>query len=205
MSLRTMRLSFMCGCLSTVVFSGAALAGDYSRPGWYFGVGAGGASDFLDSAIEDAIGKDLIDVGSTGTFNARAGYRLYSWLALEAFYEGVYGLDIRVLDEKIASLTLHSLLANAKLILPIKRFQPYIPLGIGFQSGSFEDVADLFDTSLTDFHFRTGVGLDFYLTEHWLLNGEIGAGVRVSAFSEIGSEPTDNVTMTYSVGVQYRY
>ena len=52
MRLRTVRLGFLCGCLITVVFSGAALAGDYTRPGWYLGVGGGGASDFLDSAVD---------------------------------------------------------------------------------------------------------------------------------------------------------
>jgi opacity protein-like surface antigen len=202
------RILLFCVCAfvasATPVFADPAPSADYSRSGWYVGVGAGGASDFLDSAIEDLF-MGLVESGSTGTANVRAGYRVTSWFAAEAFYEGVYGLETLLLGVPVASFSFHSLLANAKFIIPIKRFQPYIPLGVGVQWGDFNDVADVTDTARSDFHFRTGVGLDVYITEHWLVNGELGVGARVARFTEIGSEITDNVTLTYTFGAQYRF
>ena len=56
-----------------------------------------------------------------------------------------------------------------------------------------------------DFSFRLGVGLDFYLTEHLLINGEIGIPVRAKDWANFGSAITDNVGLTYGGGIQYRF
>ena len=62
---------------------------DYGRPGWYVGAGVGVGVPFLDEAVKDAT-HDSATLGAAGSFNARGGYRVASWFAVEAMYEGVY-------------------------------------------------------------------------------------------------------------------
>jgi hypothetical protein len=52
---------------------------------------------------------------------------------------------------------------------------------------------------------RLALGLDLYLTEHWLLNSELAPSVRLTDWGDIPSELTDNVTLTLSFGAQYRF
>ena len=52
---------------------------------------------------------------------------------------------------------------------------------------------------------RFGFGLDAYLTENWLLNIELAPSIRFTDWGDIGSESTDNVTLTFSGGFQYRF
>ncbi len=170
------------------------------------GVGGGLGADFLADFVE-AETMGLVDIKSTGSFNARGGYRLFSWLALEAMYEGVYGLKTEVVGVEVATIDLHSLLANAKLILPVWRLQPYLGLGIGAQQGTFDGkgLLDPFDTERWDLLLRVGIGLDAYVTEHWLVNLELAPSVRFTDYGDIGSPSTDNVTLTFSGGIQYRF
>jgi len=177
---------------------------DYGRRGWYAGVGAGAAIDFLEEWIEEAI--PLADIKSTGSFNARGGYRVWSWFALEAMYEGTYRSNIEILDIEVAEFSTHSLLGNLKLLVPIKRFHPYFMLGLGAQYGSWDGLGIGFsDTNRWDMVVRPAVGLDVYLTENWLVDLELGIPVRIADWTNIPSQITDNVTITIGVGAQYRF
>ena len=62
---------------------------DYGRPGWYLGAGVGVGVPFLDEVIKDATNQTTA-LGAGGSFNARGGYRVASWFAVEAMYEGAY-------------------------------------------------------------------------------------------------------------------
>ena len=62
---------------------------DYGRPGWYLGAGVGVGVPFLDEVVKDATNQTAA-LGAGGSFNARGGYRVASWFAVEAMYEGVY-------------------------------------------------------------------------------------------------------------------
>jgi opacity protein-like surface antigen len=189
-----------------LLFASPAAAEDWGRRGWYAGLGAGTGSDFLDSVFEEAT-MGVVTVGTTGSFNARGGYRLLSWLALEAMYEGVYGIPISVAGTNAASFDTHSFLANGRLILPIGRFHPYFILGLGAQYGVFDGRGSLAgaDLSRWDLGIRTGLGLDAYVTRNWLLNVELAPTIRVTDYGNIGSQITDNVSLTFSVGAQYRF
>ena len=130
---------------------------------------------------------------TSGTFNFRGGYRLFSWLAFEGMYEGAYGLTTKLTEDldvgggitipagKIATLDTHSVLANLKLIIPIWRTQPYIVVGVGGQqhATTFVTAFDTLETSRWDFVIRPGAGLDAYITKNWLLNVEIAPSVSV--------------------------
>jgi opacity protein-like surface antigen len=193
--------------LATLLLASASGAeeADFGRPGWYLGVGGGGSWDFVDDALQDAT-NGAIGITSAGTFNARGGYRLTSWFALEGMYEGIYGYETEVNGVKQGNLDTHSLLVNLKLIVPTWRIQPYLVVGPGGQYGSFEGsgVLSALDTSRWDFVLRAGVGIDGYLTEHLLLNVELAPSIRFTDWIR-ATESTDNVAMTLSFGGQYRF
>lgn len=190
-----------------LIFTNAAWADDWARPGWYAGVGGGAGFNFFNKYIEENVPIPEVTIDGAGSFNAKAGYRVWSWFALEAMYEGVYDSQIKVLGQPLAKLSTHSLLGNLKFIAPIKRFQPYLTIGPGAQYGQFRGdlILDPLDTSRWDFTLRFGVGLDFYITENWVVDLELAPSVRFKDYSAIPSASTDNVTMTLNGGVQYRF
>jgi opacity protein-like surface antigen len=145
---------------------------------------------------------------SADRFGQPAGrHRLLSWLAFEALYEGAYSYDIVVAGATVSSLSTHGLVANTKLIVPTWRLQPYLGLGVGAQYGNFDGDGSLdqLDTSRWDLVLRIGLGLDSYLSEHWIVNLELAPSVRFADYGNIPSESTDNFSLTLSAGIQYRF
>ena len=194
-------LSILALCLA-----GAAQADDFDRPGFYVGAGGGAAFDFLDGAIEEATGG-IFDLTAGGSFNLRGGYRVASWFAVEGMYEGSWGIGTRALGIEFGNLSYNGLLVNAKFIVPVWRLQPYFILGVGAQGAKYDGLGpqDGLDLSRWDFMVRTGIGLDAYVNKHWVVNFEVTPSVSVRTFSDIASRVTDNVTMTVTGGVQYRF
>lgn len=194
------------GVLLASLLASPSWADDFDRRGWFVGAGGGVAADFLSTFVKNQT-MGLVDIGSTGSANVRGGYRLFSWLALEGMYEGAYGYKTTAAGVEVASFDTHSFLANLKLYLPIWRLQPYLGLGLGAQYGVYDGmgVLDPFDTSRWDLLLRIGLGLDAYLTKHWLLNAELAPSIRFADYANIPSASTDNVSLTFSGGVQYRF
>jgi hypothetical protein len=192
--------------LFLTLLANASTAGEFDRHGWYVGAGGGGAVNVFDAYVKNRT-NGVVETQSAGTFNLRGGYRVWSWLALEGMYEGAYGYDVGIRGTRLADLTTHSLLGSAKLFIPTWRLQPYLMLGIGAQYGDFSGtvILDRFDTERWDFMIRVGLGLDVYLTRHWLVNVEFAPSVRFASYTRIPSESTDNVSVTLSGGIQYRF
>jgi opacity protein-like surface antigen len=99
--------------------------------------------------------------------------------------------------------------ANLTFILPTWRIQPYFSIGPGAQYANLDAMGpfDKFGLDLKrwDFMLRAGFGLDAYVTENWLLNLELAPSVRFADYSRIPSKTTDNVQLTVSLGIQYRF
>ena len=194
-----------------VVGSAKAESGpDWSRPGAYVGIGAGAAFDFVEDVVEDAF--PAVDIKHTWSLNARVGYRVTSWFAVEAMYEGAYDFSTEIdLIDLDTRLDLHSLLANFKFIAPFPRLQPYLMLGFGAQYGKFDSgpignpPIPAIKVGLWDFVFRPAVGLDTYITENWVFVVELAPSIRVTRWDNIPSEFTDNITLTVGGGLQYRF
>jgi opacity protein-like surface antigen len=182
-----------------------ASADDFDRRGWYVGGGFGVGVDFLSSFLESESGG-VVQINPTGSINVRGGYRAYSWLALEAMYEGVYDLSTEIAGTEVSRSSFHSILFNAKFIVPIWRIQPYFIIGGGPQQGSFDGDGVLagLDAARWDAAIRTGVGLDIYATKSWLVNFELAPSVRFKDYV-LPTISTDNVTLTFTGGVQYRF
>jgi len=182
-------------------------APDYARPGWYLGVGVGTGIPFLEGFLPDEV-SGVVEFNPGASFNARGGYRLTSWLAVEALYEGVYGSNIEVLGMATAARrTTHSFVANLKLILPTWRIHPYFMVGPGAQYAVFNDKTPFnrLDLRRWDFTLRTAFGIDAYITENWLVNLELAPSMRFADYGNIPSKQTDNVLLTIGAGVQYRF
>jgi hypothetical protein len=198
-------MSIVAIALCGLLVSGSALAkGDYSRPGPYVGVGIGVAWDPLEELINDAF--PVLSIDPTWTINARAGYRVWSWLAVEGMYEGAYGFDVVLTTVgNAASFSTTSLLGNLKLVLPCWRIQPYLLVGVGAQYGKWDDVLNLLDDQRWDLVVRPAVGTDIYVNDSWVLFAELGIPVRFRDWTNIPSAITDNVSITLSGGLQYRF
>jgi hypothetical protein len=137
---------------------GAEKAGEelaWSRPGGYIGIGGTFALERFD-----IYGRQ----SDSGSVVFRGGYRGYAWLAVELLgevlprFEGEGGAD----DVSGFQVT-----ANAKLLLPLGRLEPWTMAGIGIL-----DVDQDQRSRRDDFAFRTAVGLDLHLTPRWSLYGE---------------------------------
>ena len=202
-----MRIRLLLAPILALAFASPVTASEWTRPGWYFGAGGGAGFNFFNKYIEESVPIPVVDIDPAGSANVRGGYRIWSWFALEAMYEGAYDAQINVLDLPFAKLSTHSFLGNLKFILPIMRFQPYLLVGGGAQYGQFrsELPAPLDKQNRWDPTLRVGVGLDFYITENWVVDLELAPSIRFKDYSDIPSAGTDNVTMTLSGGVQYRF
>ena len=118
------------------------------------------------------------------------------------------GFETKILDQRVATFSLHSFVGNFKLIVPTWRVQPYLMVGPGAQYGNFDGkgvLFDLLDTTRWDFMLRTAIGIDGYITENWLVNLEVAPSIRFADYSRIPRETTDNVSLTVGLGVQYRF
>jgi opacity protein-like surface antigen len=133
---------------------------DYLRPRGFVGGGVGGSFNV----------GDFDDAGNGIGTEVRGGYRFHPHVAVEgqlSWFNNVGGdfadgdLDLRTL----------SFTANVKKFFPIGsgRWQPYLLAGIGVTRAKAE-VDFLGSTVLDDteaaFTFRSGGGIEFYITPH---------------------------------------
>jgi opacity protein-like surface antigen len=179
--------------------AGAATAGDFSRSGVYLGGGVSYGADLFSDEIEDAFGLP-VDIDDTVGANARVGFRLLSFLALEAQYEWLSEYDIKIAGINAASLEQHTFTGNLKFYLPIWRIQPYLLAGIGIEQ--FELKVSLpppFDFTEKDTALagRLGGGLELYVTENLALFAE---GAAVLSDQKVSLPGQDIEALHYASG-----
>jgi len=189
----------------------------YDRPGWYGGVGGAFVAHLFEKQLEDDLQR-LVDITQSGGLNGRIGYRVASWFALEAEFEWVSGFDVNTqAGQTVLNVEAYTYTANAKIIAPLWRSQPYLLLGIGGSTYKFEDKglgpflaavggAD-FDTTRTAVAGRVGLGIDGYITENWLLFAECSAVLTTFDITDPISnrQVTDLYYLSATAGMQYRF
>ena len=140
---------------------------DYSRAGWYLGLGG---------AVAFPTGTDGDE--SLG-LNARAGYR-GKWAGGEVHFEWFESLDTKLAIDDAWALTLDGklyFLAGLEDTLPplARRFQPFATAGFGYMTFDFPSAVprlttlqalEYSDLDDWDFVIRAGAGLDVYLTRN---------------------------------------
>jgi outer membrane protein W len=173
-----MRLGLVFALVTAVAASAAA--DDFSRPGPYLGLGGTFGTDFFEDDVEDAV-EDVtgtsvdLDIDNSWGLNATLGYRMLPFLATELQYEYIDSFQIDVDSPANSTLDLsgHVATLNLKLVLPTWRIQPYVLLGIGAAFYTTEGRVlntNLFENDEWVLAGRVGVGIDFYLTRHLVLN-----------------------------------
>jgi hypothetical protein len=115
------------------------------------------------------------------------GWRNSERLALEFEFEWI-------INHNDASLGHWLLGVNGKFYFLEERIQPYLVLGAGGMWSKVPGAAKFRD----DWAFRNGLGVDYYLTEHWALSGE-------STFVWGVGGLWKNYFVTVSVGAMYRF
>lgn len=188
--MRALRIALFALALTSLLGGSTAQAEDFGRSGFYVGANAAYAFDLFQTEIYNAAGFGTgplpLDYSDSWGFNVRAGYRLLSFLAIEAQYEWMDGIDISL--PNVAFLGTYEpdvLTANLKLILPTWRLQPYLLAGAGLASWSFVAAPNIpvGNVSGNGFAFRGGAGIDIYLTEHLALNAEGTAVLNTADFN----------------------
>ena len=186
--------------------SAPALAEDFGRSGFYLGANAAyGFGNFYEDAIEDEIPLSVTVDDSWG-MNARVGYRLFSFFALEANYEYMDRFRLKLEGEPAVDQTTHTITGNLKFLIPLWRFQPYLMLGAGAQRYKLEDsLGGLLDGKDWVFAARPALGLDLYITKNLVLNAE-GAGVIALNELDVAADSIDTLPyVSLSAGLQWRF
>jgi len=171
-------------------------------------VGASRAFNFFETYLDNEPVLSNIDFGDRWGVNARAGYRLTSWFALEGEYEWLDDMNATLGSVEIARIGVQTATANFRLIAPFWRVQPYFLGGVGAVFFKTSGPLDLKIDS-TAFAGRVGLGVDVYLTKSILLNAGAEA-MLTNAKTTIGT-PSGSVSanglglVTLQVGLGYRF
>jgi opacity protein-like surface antigen len=187
----------------------AAEEDDYSRSGFYMGVGPSLVVPLFDDEVADWRGAPS-DVDHSVGILARIGLRTCSFFSAELQYEGVKGYDVEMAGEDHFRMDSHSVTVGAKLHLPLWRIQPYLLAGIGFTHYDIHDVFVLTEDRTFTLAGRLGGGLDFYLTKNLVINGEVTVMLTDGAMVEQGPPPPGPAIdpmhyLSAQIGLIYRF
>jgi opacity protein-like surface antigen len=195
----------------------SAEAGDFSRSGPYLGLGGTFGTDLfendVENVVEDVTGTPVdLDIDNSWGLNTVLGYRMLPFLATELQYEYIDSFQIAVSSPASSKLDLtgHVATLNLKLVLPTWRIQPYLLLGIGaayYNANGSVLNTNLFSNDEWVLAGRVGGGIDFYLTEHLVLNA--GATTVLTAdevSSNFSAEDVGGLNyVAVQAGLQYRF
>ncbi len=208
-SMLAVPLALLCG-LATA--GARADDSEFARSGPYLAVGGTYGFNLLESAfddvLDDAIGGD-IDVDDTWGGHARLGYRALSWLAIEAEYEYLDNFEVSIDSQRAADLRAQTISGNLRLIVPIRRFQPYLVLGAGVTLFDLDhNVVPGLEVDHSSFSGRIGIGVDVYLTRSVVFG--IGADAVISAAEVEDEFISDDTSGSLSyvaayAGLTYRF
>lgn len=196
-----MRLRTLFVCLALLLALPALAGADegYARRGLYLGLHSSYAGELFESAIEDSLPGIDLEVDDSRSLQARIGYRLFSWLALEAQAELYDDYNIQLLGVDAAELDGWSLTLMGKWYPLTGRIQPYLLAGGGYMEVNLSDQLSLgLSEDGSGSVAQGGAGLDFYLTRHLLVNVE-----AVYAFPMGGVADLD--FWTVRGGLEYRF
>jgi opacity protein-like surface antigen len=220
----------MCGLSVGVPLPNAASAQSYDRTGAYVGGGFSYALENFglgktEQAVGDALGGNMsVGLGADGSpgVDIRGGYRLHPNIAIEGDLQYFTGFDVNIdnvtyrgqqipipagVDTKVGSIDALAMTVNAKGYALTGRVQPYGLLGFGFMRASFDpniEGADSQDDAT--FALRFGAGVDFYATEHIVVNLEASYLLPTSDYKFGEGDPgLGGDIIPIAIGVQYRF
>jgi len=165
-------------------------AADYSRTGWYLSAsGVYVVENWIDS-VKDAGADD-----SQG-FNLRVGSRLTEWVSLEIEFEWI---DDFFPDER-QDFQIITGAINTRVYPIGGRFQPFAIVGLGIVSTVVDhrDRNSSIKQGNADWGFRTGGGVDSYITDQIAITAE---ATYVSTVGDV----KDIHHVSIGMGILYRF
>lgn len=156
---------------------------DYARQGMY----VGGTLQVGLVSSETIFGISEPSWKPYPGLDLRLGWRESERFAIEIEFEWLA-------STKSIDLGNWALGVNGKFYFAEQRIQPYLVLGA---NGMWVNVPGQ-PTSEVDWAFRNGIGVDYYLTENWALNGE-------TSFVWGVGEIWKYYTLNFSLGAIYRF
>ncbi len=159
---------------------------DFARPGGYLSLGVGGAHSMFRGQFEGA--NDF--VSEALILGLRAGARFNKYLAFDASIDwSAKGFETNFTDGSRTELVSVTGFGNLKLYPFGGRIQPYAMGGVGLVWGGIDSYAPngAFVGSIKEIAFagRAGGGLDFYLTPHIALSGEVAYIIPTSVLADL--------------------
>ena len=136
------------------------------------------------------------------------GYRIATWIGVDAEFIWVGGGDLLSDGKKFADLSMLAITANVKIyplayspdLIP-QWIQPYVVMGIGSGLAQYTPTADLREDFGTEnvniFMGRFGGGIELLLTGHW--------GVYVDGSYYVASDEVFNGAGTLRFGILYNF
>ena len=183
--------------------------GGFTRPGVYLGVGASRSANLVEAFFDGTPVLEDVDVSNSWGVNARLGYRVAPWFAVEAEYEWLDPMNASLNGVHVGTLGIQSATVNLRLIGPFGRFQPYFLLGAGAGFFSADTPGSGLSVDHSAFAGRVGLGIDVYLIENLYLN--LGAEALLSTAEvrlntgSIEVSETGLGGITFQTGLGFRF
>lgn len=186
---------------------------EFERKGWFVNLAGTYAVQKFERSIRDELSSAAgtpvnVETDDSLGVNGGGGYRCHRYLSTELEVEWIDGFETDISQDGVGAIGSldpdpMTITTNFKGYLPFGRFQPYALAGGGimFTTVSAKDLtgSGLIDSEkVKSFVLRLGGGLDFYATEHLVLN--IGAERVIPT----GSGP-DLDYISVGWGIQYRF
>lgn len=168
------------------------------RSGVYLGLGGVYALENFDLGDNGTAGLDPSDAWGV---DARVGYRFHPNLAAEVDAQYLGELKIRDKVEFTRwRVDVVAATANGKFFFLTRHLQPYVVAGAGLLYMNFEEGTMRVprDRDRSEFVARGGLGVDFYLLEDVVVNGE-------ATYLWPTGSLDDYQMATFVLGVQYRF
>ncbi len=176
---------------------------DYARSGPYVGLSGAFGVPLFEDQISGATGG--ADFDPSWGLNARAGWRFFPFLAVEAQYEWMSGFGVTDLplvgDADIAG---HTLTGNLRFFVPVWQVHPYVLTGVGVTRYKI-DLGALGSANQDRFAGRLGGGLDMYMTEKLVVNFEASVLLTANDLDFDQGSITSLHYLSASVGLAYRF
>ena len=197
-----MRSKTLLLCLALLLATPAAALADnegYARRGVYFGLHTVYAGERFESAIEDSLPGIDLSVDNSKGLNARIGYRLFPWLALEAAGDIYDNYNIELLGVDAAELDGWSVELLGKFYALTGRIQPYALLGGGYYEIELSDQLGLgLSSGGSGSIWRGGAGVELYLNQHILFKVEAAYALPLGGVEDLDF-------WTVATGFEYRF
>ena len=205
--MRSMTTALLAGALLLCASTGSAEdrgPSEFAREGGYILLSGLAAFDlFREDKLEDKNSVRSASVDPGWGLGARAGWRHHPYVATELQIDVVVDRDVTANGRNNETREIASSF-NLKVPFLTNRVQPYAIAGVGL---FYSKIANTTKNDSVNFMFRGGLGLDVYVTEHWVVNTEaayvLPAGKGPVARDQSNISGLDTIAL--ALGFAYRF